>query len=110
MITFDADFESANLDQVRLRANNTFDCFMRNDTNGNGNLQWFYFRMKNNNEFMDTVHINLVNFTKGNSLFHHVSIIALTNSVRRLLKLCLNLEACDRVWNHPSGRRKWIGI
>ena len=44
---------------------------MRNDTNGNGNLQWFYFRMKNNSEFMETVHINIVNFTKGNSLFHH---------------------------------------
>ena len=72
-LTFDADFESANLDQVRLRANHTFDCFMRNDTNGNGNLQWFYFRMKNTSEFMDTVHINIVNFTKGNSLFHHVS-------------------------------------
>lgn len=74
MLTFDADFESANLDQVRVRPNNTFDCFMRNDTNGNGNLQWFYFRMKNTSEFMETVKINIVNFTKGNSLFHHVSI------------------------------------
>ena len=74
VLTFDADFEAANLDQVRVRANNTFDCFMRNDTNGNGNLQWFYFRIKNTLEFVDTVHINIVNFTKGNSLFHHVSI------------------------------------
>ena len=73
VLTFDADFESANLDQVRVRPNHTFDCFMRNDTNGNGNLQWFYFRMKNTSEFMDTVKINIVNFTKGNSLFHHVS-------------------------------------
>ena len=46
---------------------------MRNDTNGNGNLQWFYFRMKNASDFLETIHINLVNFTKGNSLFHHVS-------------------------------------
>ena len=73
MLTFDADFESANLDQVRVRPNHTFDVFMRNDTNGNGNLQWFYFRMKNTSEFMETVKINIVNFTKGNSLFHHVS-------------------------------------
>ena len=29
--------------------------------------------MKNTSEFVDTVHINIVNFTKGNSLFHHVS-------------------------------------
>ena len=72
-VSFDADFESANLDQVRVKNPTTFDCFMRNDTNGNGNLQWFYFRMKNTSEFVDTVHINIVNFTKGNSLFHHVS-------------------------------------
>ena len=46
-VTFDADFESANLDQVRVKNSTTFDVFMRNDTNGSGNLQWFYFRMKN---------------------------------------------------------------
>ena len=72
-VTFDADFESANLDQVRLRNPTTFDCFMRNDSNGNGNLQWFYFRVTNTKEFMGTIRINIVNFTKGNSLFHHVS-------------------------------------
>ena len=46
-ITFDADFEGANLDQVRVKNQTTFDVWMRNDTNGVGNLQWFYFRMKN---------------------------------------------------------------
>ena len=46
---------------------------MRNDTNGSGNLQWFYFRMKNSSDFLETIRINIVNFTKGNSLFHHVS-------------------------------------
>ena len=72
-VTFDADFESANLDQVRQRGLSTFDLFMRNDTNSTGNLQWFYFRMKNASDFVETVHLNIVNFTKGNSLFHHVS-------------------------------------
>ena len=72
-ITFDADFEAANLDQVRIKNATTFDVFMRNDTNGSGNLQWFYFRMKNSSDFLDTIRINIVNFTKGNSLFHHVS-------------------------------------
>lgn len=72
-VNFDADFESANLDQVRMKNATTFDVWMRNDSNGNGNLQWFYFRMKNTSEFTDTIKINIVNFTKGNSLFHHVS-------------------------------------
>ena len=72
-VTFDADFEAANLDQVRMRSPTTYDCFMRNDSNGNGNLQWFYFRVTNTKEFLGTIHINIVNFTKGNSLFHHVS-------------------------------------
>ena len=43
---------------------------MRNDCNGVGSLQWFYFRMKNTSDFIETVRINVVNFTKGNSLFH----------------------------------------
>ena len=72
-VTFDADFESSNLDQVRIRPGHTFDCFMRNDSNGNGNLQWFYFRMKNSADFVERITINIVNFTKGNSLFGGVS-------------------------------------
>ena len=69
-MSFDGDFESANVDQVRQRNNTTFDVWMRNDSNGVGSLQWFYFRMKNTSEFIETVRINVVNFTKGNSLFH----------------------------------------
>lgn len=78
-LTFDGDFESANLDQVRQRSPSTFDLWMRNDSNGTGSLQWFYFRMKNTSEFIDTARINIVNFTKGNSLFGSVSVIANLN-------------------------------
>ena len=46
---------------------------MRNDSNGVGNLQWFYFRMKNTSDFLETIRISIVNFTKGNSLFNCVS-------------------------------------
>ena len=46
---------------------------MRNDTNGSSNLQWFYFRVRNPEGFTDTIRINIVNFTKGNSLFYYVS-------------------------------------
>ena len=44
---------------------------MRNDTNGNSNLQWFYFRMIAPQNFSGKVRINIVNFTKGNSLFYY---------------------------------------
>ena len=44
-VTFDASFECANLDQVRQREPKVFDVWMRNDTNGHGELQWFMFRM-----------------------------------------------------------------
>ena len=73
LVTFDGDFECANIEQVRRRNVHTFDVFMRNDSNGNSNLQWFYFRFKNHSDFSGTIRINIVNFTKANSLFLTVS-------------------------------------
>jgi hypothetical protein len=48
-----------------------YDLWIRNDTNGGSNLQWFYFRMQNPEKFTETIRINIVNFTKGNSLFYY---------------------------------------
>lgn len=70
-IEFDADFECGNIDQVRQRSPVEYDLWMRNDTNGSSNLQWFYFRMQNPGNFTDMIRINIVNFTKGNSLFYY---------------------------------------
>ena len=72
-VTFDADFECSNVDQIRRKSMNVYDVFIRNDSNGNQNLQWFYFRMKNSADFVERITINIVNFTKGNSLFGAVS-------------------------------------
>lgn len=58
---------------------------MRNDSNGSGCLQWFMFRMKNLSGWTGIVKINIVNFTKGNSLFLKVRI------------LVLSFRACNRV-------------
>jgi Cytosolic carboxypeptidase N-terminal domain len=74
-VLFDADFECGNIDQVRKRRDCEFDIWIRNDTNGTNNLQWFMFRMKNTGDFMGTVKINIVNFTKANSLFLNVSVL-----------------------------------
>ena len=34
-VSFDADFECANVDQIRRKSANVYDVFIRNDTNGN---------------------------------------------------------------------------
>jgi hypothetical protein len=44
-----------------------FDVWMRNDTNGQNEINWFMFRMKNT--VTGNVRLNIVNFTKGYSLF-----------------------------------------
>jgi hypothetical protein len=44
-----------------------FDIWMRNDTNGQNELQWFFFRCKNH--VTGNVRFNIVNFTKPYSLF-----------------------------------------
>ena len=67
IVHFDASFECGNIDQIRMREPRSYDCFMRNDTNGCGELQWFMFRMRNNYE--GEVKISIVNFTKTKSLF-----------------------------------------
>ena len=67
LLVFDGDFESANIDQVRKRDNRTYEVWIRDDTNGAQDLQWFMFRMRNN--FEGRVKISIVNFTKRMSLF-----------------------------------------
>lgn len=73
VVVFEGSFECANIEQVRRKEPYSFDVFMRNDTNGTGLLQWFYFKMKNVHGFVGTVRINIVNFTKWDSLFKYVS-------------------------------------
>ena len=70
-VLFDSDFECGNIDQIRKRSDVEYDLWIRNDTNGTSNLQWFYFRMRNPENFTDVIRLNIVNFTKGNSLFYY---------------------------------------
>ena len=70
-LLFDSGFECGNIDQVRQRSHKEFDIWMRNDTNGGSNLQWFFFRVRNPENMTDTIRMNIVNFTKGNSLFYY---------------------------------------
>ena len=94
-VTFDASFECANLDQVRQREPKVFDIWMRNDTNGSGELQWFMFKMRNS--FEGQVRINVVNFTKTKSLFNNVSFYLLLNNTHVKYvgnETIILLEAC----------------
>jgi hypothetical protein len=61
-LQFDANFECANIEQVRQRDAKHYDIWMRNDTNSTGELQWFCFRMRNSCKC--TVRLTIVNFTK----------------------------------------------
>ena len=70
-VIFDSEFECGNIDQVRQRSMVEYDIWIRNDTNGSSNLQWFYFKMQNPESFTEMIRINVVNFTKGNSLFYY---------------------------------------
>lgn len=67
---FDSNFESGNLEMVRERETNNFDIIIRNDSNSNSNVQWFYFRVTTPEaKLMGTVKFNIVNLTKKVSLF-----------------------------------------
>lgn len=69
-LTFDSDFESGNLDIVQMASRDTYDLFMRTDTNARGHHQWFYFSVEHTPELQNRkVTFNIVNFTKDESLY-----------------------------------------
>jgi cytosolic carboxypeptidase protein 2/3 len=66
---FDSDFESGNLDLViKCHKTESYDVFLRPDTNTSGYFQWFYFRVRNRCKGTK-IRINIVNMTKRNSLY-----------------------------------------
>ena len=66
---FDSDFESGNLDWViKCQKTDSYDIFLRPDTNTTGYFQWFYFRVRNRCKGTK-IRINIVNMTKRNSLY-----------------------------------------
>ena len=67
-LIFDSKFESGNLDCIIQTSDTEFDLYMRVDTNTQGHLQWFNFRIKNKGK-SENIKINICNFTKENSLY-----------------------------------------
>ena len=69
-LVFDSNFESGNLDMVIKKKDLEYDIYMRVDTNTKGHHQWFYFSVTSNSSFLGKkVKFNIVNFTKGSSLY-----------------------------------------
>ena len=65
---FNSNFESGNLDMVVKRGLDSYDLFLRVDTNTKGHFQWFHFetiKTKKNK----TVKFNIVNMSKKESLY-----------------------------------------
>lgn len=69
--SFDSKFESGNLDLVVRQSNttNSFQCFLRPDSNSNGNTHWFYFSVTNRYKYQKIV-LNIANLTKYTSLYN----------------------------------------
>ena len=68
-LMFDTDFESGNVDIViKTQLQESYDIFLRPDTNTTGYFQWFYFRVRNRLKGTK-MRINIVNLTKRNSLY-----------------------------------------
>ena len=69
-LKFDSNFESGNLDIVQKISDDTYDLFLRTDTNTCGHHQWFYFSVEHTEKLKNkSVTFNIVNFTKDESLY-----------------------------------------
>ncbi|CAG9318299.1 unnamed protein product [Blepharisma stoltei] len=64
---FNSYIECGNLESVFQKSSAEFDLLMKTDTNSKGHSQWFYFEVKN--DIIGCIKINILNFSKGSSLF-----------------------------------------
>jgi len=64
---FDSYFESGNLDIAVKVSEDEYDLYMRVDSNTIGRNQWFYFSIKPIKA--RTIKLNILNFTKNDSLY-----------------------------------------
>jgi hypothetical protein len=67
-LVFNSTFECGNLDKVVLVNTDEYDLYMRTDSNTRGHNQWYYFEVSNIT-YPRMIRLNIVNFTKRNSLY-----------------------------------------
>jgi hypothetical protein len=73
-LRFNSNFENGNLDMVVRTADNTYDLFLRADTNTKGHFGWFHFEVSKTRRGR-TCHFNIVNMSKSDSLHNHGMLI-----------------------------------
>jgi len=71
---FNSNFENGNLDMVVKTGEDTYDLFLRVDTNTKGHTNWFHFEVNKTKKFK-TVTFNIVNMSKKDALFNHGMLI-----------------------------------
>lgn len=69
-LRFNSNFENGNLDMVVKTGENTYDLFLRADTNTKGHFGWFHFEVSRTKKGR-TCHFNIVNMSKPDSLHMH---------------------------------------
>ena len=69
-LAFNSNFENGNLDMVVKTGENTYDLFLRVDTNTRGHFNWFHFEVGRTKKGR-TVTFNIVNMSKKDSLYNH---------------------------------------
>ena len=69
--SFDSKFEGGNLDLVlkHYDKKNYYECYLRPDSNSNGNTHWFYFSVTNRYKHQ-VITINIANISKFTSLYN----------------------------------------
>ena len=67
-LIFDSCFEGGNLDRVEMISKDEYDLHMRIDTNTTGHMHWFFFSVTGL-RYRRTIRFNIVNFTRGSSLY-----------------------------------------
>jgi len=68
-LEFDSKFESGNLAAAIQLSPQEYDLILQNDSNTQGYIQWFFFRVKA--AYSGLYQLNLVNHSKSNSLFNY---------------------------------------
>jgi hypothetical protein len=71
-LIFDARFESGNLDCVVRNRFNEYDLFLRIDSNTNGHIMWYYFKVKNTEPKPRTVRLNICNLRRSQLFYDKV--------------------------------------
>ena len=68
-LEFESRFESGNLAAAMKVSDEEYHLLLQNDVNSSGHTQWFFFRVQNTKKY-NKVRFNILNLSKGDSLYN----------------------------------------